>query len=69
MRRFRIRLAGFRNLNFFIRDQMANTNAKTPRFRLSVNEPLRNRRLLNGQCWQAADRCIKAKALHAGANP
>ena len=37
---FHIRLAGFMNLNFFVRDKMANTNAKTPCFHHSVNEPL-----------------------------
>ena len=31
-RRFRVRLAGFRNLIFFFRDQMAKTNTKTPHF-------------------------------------
>ena len=39
-RHFHIRLAGFMNLNFFVRDKMANTNAKTPCFHHSVNEPL-----------------------------
>ena len=39
-RHFHIRLADFMNLNFFVRDKMANTNAKTPCFHHSVNEPL-----------------------------
>ena len=38
MRCFRIRLAGFINLIFFCKDQMAQTNAKTPRFRHNVND-------------------------------
>ena len=42
MRCFRVRLAGFINLIFFCKDQMAQTNAKTPRFRHNVNEPLDN---------------------------
>ena len=36
---FCVRLAGFMNLIFFIREQMANTNTKTLRFRRNVNEP------------------------------
>ena len=39
-RRFCFRLAGFINLNFFCKDQMAKTNAKMPCFRHNVNEPL-----------------------------
>ena len=41
-RHFRVRLAGFMNMNFFVRDQIANSNAKTPRFRHNVNKPCRN---------------------------
>ena len=38
-RRFHVRLAGFMNLKCFVRYHITNTNAKTPRFRRSVNEP------------------------------
>ena len=34
------RLAGFINLIFFCKDQMAKTNAKIPSFHRNVNEPL-----------------------------
>ena len=40
MRHFRVRLAGFMNLHFFIIDKMANTNTKTLHFHRNVNQPL-----------------------------
>ena len=40
---FLVRLAGFMNMIFFVRDQIANTNAKMPRFHCNVNEPLERR--------------------------
>ena len=69
MRHFRIRLAGFMNLKFFfIRDQMANTNAKTPHFRRSVNEPLKTQAsyysFVNKMVLSEKKSCFKASSIY-----